>query len=191
MKTLWLVRHARPLIDTDRCYGRLDVAADAQATAEAAQALRTALHAALPVDLRDVHLSYSPLQRCEQLAHDLKALEADFTINPDTRLLEMDFGNWEGLRWDDIGEAAVSTWAQNLASHAPGNGESLAQMLHRVNAALQEARCRPQSHQVWITHAGVARCVQWLLQHGSRQPQSADWTLPAPACGQWLQVHLS
>ena len=191
MKTLWLVRHARPLIDTDRCYGRLDVAADAQATAEAAQTLRTALHAALPVDLRDVHLSYSPLQRCEQLAHDLKALEADFTINPDTRLLEMDFGNWEGLRWDDIGEAAVSTWAQNLASHAPGNGESLAQMLHRVNAALQEARCRPQPHQVWITHAGVARCVQWLLQHGSRPPQSADWTLPAPACGQWLKLSLS
>ena len=191
MKTLWLVRHARPLIDTDRCYGRLDVAADAKATGEAAQALRTALHAALQADLCDVHLSYSPLQRCEQLAHDLKALEANFTITPDTRLLEMDFGEWEGQRWDDIGEAAVSAWAQNLTSHAPGNGESLAQMLHRVNAALQEARSRPQSQQVWITHAGVARCVQWLLQHGETLPQSEEWALPAPAYGQWLKLNLS
>ena len=39
MKTLWLVRHARPLIDTDRCYGRLDMAADAQATRQAATIL--------------------------------------------------------------------------------------------------------------------------------------------------------
>ena len=34
---LWLVRHARPLVAPGICYGRLDMQADAQATADAAQ----------------------------------------------------------------------------------------------------------------------------------------------------------
>ena len=187
MKTLWLVRHARPLIEAGRCYGRLNVPADAQATQDAALALSQALKPWRG----DIHIHHSPLQRCEQLAHALKALEPDFIAKPDARLQEMDFGSWEGESWDAIGEAAINTWAQDLAAHAPGGGEPLMQMLHRVNAALQQARLAPQPHQVWITHAGVARCVQWLLQHSSLPPQSADWTLPAPACGQWLKLSLS
>lgn len=187
MKTLWLVRHARPLIDTDRCYGRLDIAADVQATRQAAQALHKAL---LPLR-GDLQLWHSPLQRCEQLALDLKALQPDFTATPDTRLLEMNFGHWEGQRWDDIGESAISAWAHNLAQHAPGDGESLAQMLQRVSQALEDARRNPSAHVVWICHAGVARCVQWLVQHGQQLPQSHEWTLPAPAYGQWVQIPLS
>ena len=31
-----------------------------------------------------------------------------------------------------------------------------------VNAALQEVRGSPAM--LWISHAGVARCVQWLLE---------------------------
>jgi alpha-ribazole phosphatase len=37
MSTLWLLRHAHPLVDAGVCYGRLDVAADAVRTAQAAQ----------------------------------------------------------------------------------------------------------------------------------------------------------
>ena len=94
MKTLWLVRHARPLIDTERCYGRLDIAADAKATRQAAQTLQQSLqrlHGRLQI-------RHSPLQRCRQLALDLQVLEPDFVSTPDGRLLEMDFGHWEGLR---------------------------------------------------------------------------------------------
>lgn len=118
-------------------------------------------------------------------------MEPDFTAKPDARLLEMNFGHWEGRHWDEIGKAAIDVWAQNLATHTPGNGESLAQMLQRVDSALQQARLSPQSQQVWICHAGVARCVQWLLQYGRQLPQSADWTLPAPGYGQWLQLQIA
>lgn len=186
-KTLWLVRHARPLIEPERCYGRLEVAADAQATEEAARTLHQAL---LPLR-GQLEIWHSPLQRCEQLVYSLKSIEPIFTSKLDARLQEMDFGNWEGQRWDDIGQAAVDEWAQNLALHAPGGGESLAQMLCRVQQALQQARRSTQPHMVWVCHAGVARCVQWLLQHGERPPQSHEWRLPAPAYGQWMQVVLN
>ena len=187
MKTLWLARHARPLIDTERCYGRLDIAADAQATRQAAQALQQSLQ---PLHGR-LQIRHSPLQRCRQLALDLQVLEPDFISTPDGRLLEMDFGHWEGLRWNDIGEAAIGAWAQDLARHAPGEGESLAQMLQRGQGALQDGLSSDGEHMVWICHAGVARCAQWLLQHGRRLPQSHEWTLPAPAYGQWLRLELS
>ncbi len=187
MKTLWLVRHARPLIDTERCYGRLDIAADAQATKQAAQDLLRSLR---PLH-GQLQICHSPLQRCRQLALDLQALEPDFASSADGRLLEMDFGHWEGMRWNDIGEGAISAWAQDLALHAPGDGESLADMLQRVHEALQDAAAGDSAHMVWICHAGVARCAQWLLQHGRQLPQSHEWTLPAPAYGQWLRLELS
>ena len=187
MKTLWLVRHARPLIDTDRCYGRLDVAADEHTTHLAAQALQQALQ---PVR-DDLQVWHSPLQRCKQLALDLQSLEPDFISNPDNRLAEMDFGHWEGQRWDEIGEAAISAWSQDLAGHAPGDGETLTQMLQRVSLALQGARSAPHQNIIWISHAGVARCAQWLVQHGPQVPHSQEWTLPAPAYGQWMKITLS
>ena len=39
---------------------------------------------------------------------------------------------------------------------------------------------------VWITHAGVARCVAWLQERGeSALPRSEDWPVAAPGWGEW------
>ena len=180
---LWLVRHAAPLVAPGTCYGALDVLADAQATRAAAERLATALPAGALV-------VYSTLQRCELLAHELQALRPDLTFTPDARLREMDFGRWEGLTWDAIGESAIDTWVAGFATHAPGGGESLAHMLHRVAAALQTAREWRTNQRaedvVWITHAGVARCVAWLQERGvSVLPRSDDWPVAAPGWGEW------
>ena len=180
---LWLVRHAAPLVAPGTCYGALDVPADVQATRAAAERLATAL----PPGAR---VAYSTLQRCELLAHELQALRPDLTFTPDARLREMDFGCWEGKTWDAIGKSAIDTWVAGFATHAPGGGESLAQMLHRVAAALQTARewrnDQGTMDVVWITHAGVARCVAWLQERGeSALPRSEDWPAAAPGWGEW------
>ena len=180
---LWLVRHAAPLVAPGTCYGGLDVPADAQATRAAAERLATAL----PPGARVAH---STLQRCELLAHELQALRPDLTFIPDARLREMDFGRWEGQTWEAIGKSAIDTWVAGFATHAPGGGESLAQMLHRVAAALQTARewraNQGAKDVVWITHAGVARCVAWLQERGeSALPRAEDWPVAAPGWGEW------
>lgn len=185
---LWLVRHARPLVAPGICYGRLDMEADAQATADAAQAL----HLALPADCLLVH---SPLRRCRQLAQALQVLRPGLASTADSRLLEMDFGEWEGQPWDALDRSAIDAWAADLAMHAPGRGESLATMLRRVDEALLQAKRISQGDGaardiVWITHAGVARCVQWLVREGSALPQAAQWTLPAPDFGGWRVMDL-
>ena len=180
---LWLVRHAAPLVAPGTCYGALDVPADAQTTRAAAERLSTAL----PPGARVAH---STLQRCELLAHDLQALRPDLTFTPDARLREMDFGRWEGQTWDAIGKSAIDAWVAGFATHAPGGGESLAHMLHRVAAALQTARewrtDQGAKDMVWITHAGVARCVAWLQEHAeSALPRPDDWPVAAPGWGEW------
>lgn len=185
---LWLVRHAAPQIAPGRCYGRLDVPAEPEATRQAARALAPAL----PARLAAVH--HSTLQRCEQLALVLQGLRPDLTLQPDARLVEMDFGRWEGRPWDAIARAEIDAWAAQLPRHAPGGGEALADMLARVAEALAAARRQAATggDVVWLTHAGVARCVQWLLRHGgARLPRAGDWTLPAPAYGRWMSVPLA
>lgn len=198
MSTLWLLRHARPLIDAGVCYGRLDVAADAALTAQAAKnfsAARAGSTSSIPsVAGAPAALCHSPLQRCEQLVRTLTALEPDLTHNAcaDARLQEMDFGAWEGLPWEQIPRAEIDAWAADLAHYAPGGGESLAAMLQRVKKALQHSWAHDSQHGqrdvVWVTHAGVIRCVQWLQQRGDALPTSAEWTLPAPGFGQWLAL---
>lgn len=182
---LWVVRHAAPLVAPGICYGALDVSADPAATQAAAQRLARAV----PATARVVH---SPRQRCTDLAHALRALLPDLPIQSDDRLVELDFGTWEGQAWDTIGRNAIDAWTTDFAHHAPGGGESLTSMLIRVQAALEDAQpaAGGAAHPVvWITHAGVARCVQWLLSaNAATLPRADQWPVAAPAWGDW-SVH--
>ncbi|KQO14946.1 phosphoglycerate kinase [Acidovorax sp. Leaf78] len=194
---LWLVRHAQPLVAPGTCYGALDVSADAAATHAAAARLA----AALPGQAR-VH--HSTLQRCEQLARSLQALRPDLASKPDARLVEMDFGAWEGRAWDTIARAEIDAWTASFANYRTGGGDNLASVLQRVAAAL-DAHCSPAASLaaqaplaggtvpdvVWITHAGVIRCVAWLRAHGSALPRSEEWPVAAPSWGEWETLGLT
>ena len=180
---LWLVRHGRPLIESGVCYGRLDVSADIEHTKSSA----IKLHSTLPADIQLIHCS--PLQRCQQLAAELLSARPG-SAQTDVRLQEMDFGAWEGQRWDAIAREEIDAWTDNFTACQPGNGESLQAMLARVKEALDEAR-QQEKDVVWITHAGVIRCVTWLLEHGDRAPQAREWTMAAPGFGEWFSLPLT
>lgn len=174
--TLWLARHAQPLVAVGVCYGALNVAADGQATQVAAEKLA----AALP---KDISVYCSPLQRCEQLAQVLSTLRPDLTTIFDSRLREMDFGHWEGQRWDAIGQPALEAWTADFARHRPGGGESVQMFMRRVTAAWDAVDTQPT---LWITHAGVVRACS-LLAAGIRNIQHANqWPHAAPGYGEWV-----
>ncbi len=186
---LWLARHARPLVETGVCYGRLDVAADHAHTLSSAEQL----HAALPPDI--AQWRSSPLLRCEQLANALADLRSSLpTRLSDARLVEMNFGLWEGQRWDDVPRDELDAWTDDFVGYSPGDGESLQAMLTRVQQALTESRAialREQKDVLWVTHAGVIRCVLWLVEHGKQLPSAKDWNAPAPGFGGWIALPLS
>ncbi|WP_137896729.1 histidine phosphatase family protein [Ramlibacter sp. 2FC] len=178
--TLWLIRHARPLVAPGVCYGALDVPAEPQDTRRAAERLAGALPPGLA-------LRCSPRQRCQQLAGALTALRPDLACTTDPRLAEMDFGAWEGQRWEALGAAALAAWSADFAQHRPGGGESVQTFMRRVGAAWDEARAARLEGQAlgWITHAGVIRAAG-LLASGIACPERADqWPPDAPGYGQW------
>ena len=187
--SLWLVRHALPLIDKGICYGQLDVQADLLETQKCAERLKNVLPAG-------AHLVSSPLQRCELLAHTLIDLQPGLTCIRDTRLQEMHFGQWEGRPWVDIDKTELAAWTDNFAHYQAGSasgagtassaGESVTQFMARVAAAFDELD--PSRDTVWLTHAGVIRAAT-LLAQGIRQLSRADqWPLDAPAYGQWCKL---
>jgi alpha-ribazole phosphatase len=177
MKALWLVRHAQPLLAPGICYGALDVAADEAATQEAARRLADAVPTGAIVIT-------SPLQRCEQLTQVLRGLRADLTYKADTRLMEMDFGHWEGQRWDAIPRAELDSWTAAFATWRCGGAESVCAFMARVTAVWDENRALNQSA-VWITHAGVIRAAT-LLARGMRHiDDAAQWPVQAPDFGTW------
>ena len=186
---LWLVRHAQPLVEAGVCYGSTDMPADVEHTR--ASALK--LHQALPSSA--VQWRCSPLQRCEQLAQSLEKLRGNLRPSrvSDVRLREMNFGKWEGQRWEAIERAEIDAWTQNFNHYAPGDGEALATMFSRVREVLTESRTlalREQQDIVWITHAGVIHCVLWLMQHGNRPPMAHEWTAKVPRFGEWISQPL-
>lgn len=174
---LWLARHARPLIEPGLCYGASDIAADTDATYEAAEALA----AQLP---RGLAVASSPLGRCVQLARALHELRPDLAFTRDARLAEMDFGQWEGRPWEAIAPAEHVAWMADFAGYRCGGGESVQAFLARVRLALDAMRANG-ADALWITHGGVVRAATLLVRGAPVPRQAADWPRDGLAFGRW------
>ncbi|EGI76350.1 histidine phosphatase family protein [Hylemonella gracilis] len=179
---LWLVRHAPPLIAPGVCYGASDVEADAERTAACAAQLALELPRGLTVHS-------SPLRRCLQLAQALCALRPDLQLRQDPRLREMDFGQWEGVRWDDIPRAAYEAWTADFGTERFGGQESVNDVLSRVAAAREEALAAGQEV-VWVTHGGVLRALALLGQGMNRLDRADQWPATVAGWGEWQSITL-
>lgn len=152
---LHLIRHPKPLVDPGICYGRLDIPAENPESV--AEQLQRELPPGLPV-------WSSPLRRCRALAELLHPAPC---IDP--RLVEMDFGRWEGVHWDAVPRAEIDAWAADVAGYAPPGGESPLMLQDR---ALDFVAGMDVPEAVIVTHAGVIRT---LLAHWRGLPPG-EWT---------------
>ena len=150
---VFLIRHPPPRIDPGVCYGRLDV--DCHAPESFAEDLRARLPAGIAV-------YSSPLRRALRLARALSPV-----VRVDARLAEMDFGTWEGRRWEEIGERETEAWATDILNFVLPGGESVAALRARV----LDFAATLKDDAALVTHAGVMRV---LAGHWRRLP-TADW----------------
>ena len=179
MKRLWLLRHGPVECAEGICYG----ASELKASEEASQAIARRVVAELPAG---VDFYSSPLARCAQLAFALEAIRPDLQAQFDTRIAEMNFGEWEGQAWNDIPRAEFDDWLSDFATvRAGGSGESTNTFMARVSDAY-DGWCASGEDAVWVTHAGVMRAVQ-LLHQGVRKVERADqWPTRPIALGELL-----
>lgn len=144
---LILVRHTRPKVAAGLCYGQTDLELAGTFANDAAAVL-----AALPAINR---VASSPLQRCRALARyiaDARELPLEF----DERLMEMDFGAWEGQPWSGIPMSEIDAWDEDFMHARPHGGESVAMFTSRVEAALADWSAHRETIAV-VTHAGAIK----------------------------------
>src|SRR5215471_12106018 len=93
--TVWLIRHGVPEGMEGRCYGRLDVALSAEGIRQA-----TAIANYLAGE-KLTRIYSSPMKRALETA---RAIAERHTLGVETleALSEIAFGDFEGLRYDDI-----------------------------------------------------------------------------------------
>ena len=143
---LILIRHA-PAVTGGRLAGRRDVPAEL-GDRGALQRLGEALK-----DARQVVTS--PALRCRQTA---EALFPAWTVSQDERLWEQDFGDQEGLKFEELPDLGELT-RDELAELASPGGESFADTVERVTPALEElaGRAIGDGPIAIVAHAGTVR----------------------------------
>ena len=138
-------RHPKPIGAAGRCIGRTDLPVDPRRAKRLAHRIRQhARRHGLPHAVVT-----SPLRRCADVGRWLRRW--GWTHRIDARLIELDFGAWDGRRWCDIAWDEVRAWEADFMDHAPGGGESLRMLRGRVHAVLAEGGpCLAVGHAGWI-----------------------------------------
>lgn len=166
-----LIRHLEPRGARDICYGRRDLPCDPTSLASEAAAIRARLPERA---LRESPVFTSPLSRCRALA---QALAAPRTPCIADELIELDFGAWEGTRWDALPRSALDAWAHDVWNYRPGGGESAAMVEERWRRWCGRAAPRGIEPVIVVTHAGVIRAA--LAASGALRREAAA-SVPVP-----------
>lgn len=107
----------------------------------------------------------STLRRCADFARELSAAR-DLPLRLDARLVEYDFGTWQGRRIEDLEReepAALARYRADPEHHVPPGGEDFAAFGRRITAALDDADTDPSQRVLVLTHGAVIRWVQCRL----------------------------
>lgn len=155
--TIVLVRHGRPAREVEgRCYGKLDVGLHAEGREQVRATARALVGEAL------VAIYASPRVRAVQSA-ELLAEGRGLTVQLDTRLAEIDFGAFEGRRYEEIEREhpeLYRAWMEHPTRVRFPGGEGFADMQRRVIATFDELRRRHAGEAIAIvSHGGVARII--------------------------------
>lgn len=154
--TIWLVRHPRPLIGPGICYGRRDLPLHPEGLAAIPGMVASLAPAAVTA------IWTSPARRCRIVA-DAIAAAHNIAQQTDPRLLELDFGAWEGLRWDAVPRQELDRWAADPMHFAPGGGETGAALVARIRSF--HADCLDAADGcVIVSHGGPLRVLGALLR---------------------------
>jgi len=109
---IYLIRHTSPAVEKGICYGQTDIGLSTDFESCATKIIHS-----LPSDISAIYSS--PSKRCTLLA-DL--LPFSLKVKIDLNLLELNFGDWEMKKWDDI--SPQEPWFSDYINTKVPGGES-------------------------------------------------------------------
>lgn len=162
-----LIRHTAVDVPTGTCYGQTDVPLKSTFEEEAA-VTKAALEGCGPID----YAYTSPLSRCTRLAAYCGYADAE----RDPRILELNFGEWEMMLFDDISDPHLQEWYADHINTPVSGGESFMMQFLRVSNFLDELRTKPWQRVAVFAHGGVLVSAQ--VYAGLVTPETAFAALP-------------
>ena len=153
------VRHGQTAHNRDgRLQGRADVELSARGLEQVAR-LATRLSS---TDIAAV--VSSPLRRARQTATAIAAV-AGCEVEIDDRLVELDYGDWDGRALTEIGTAEWAAWRAD-PTFAPPGGESLVAVTARVDAFCHDTLtgAAATANVIAVSHVSpIKAAVCWAL----------------------------
>lgn len=148
------VRHTAVDVPRGMCYGQTDVPLRASFEEEAAVVLSKV------EKLSHEKVYTSPLSRCTRLAAYCGFPDAE----RDLRLLEMSFGEWEGLfLYEMVDVPEVQWWfGDQLGRDTPG-GESIHKLRDRLLGFLREKQAAGEDNLLVFAHGGIQLSAEIIL----------------------------
>ena len=173
IRRLWLVRHGTTSWNTAQRYcGWSDIplsrTGQAQARWLARQLAPRSLQAIYSSDLSRAHETATYIA-------ERQARSVPMRISKQWR--ELNFGTWEGLTYNEIATQFQTELAffTDPLHHAPPNGESLTNLLQRLELALTDLQTETTEGDIAIvSHGGPLRA---LLCRLLQMPLNAQWQL--------------
>jgi alpha-ribazole phosphatase len=153
---VYLVRHTTPAVAKGVCYGQTDLDVTESFITEAA-----IIRQVLPNDI--MHVYSSPLQRCTKLAAQLFPKHA---IQLHNNLMEINCGQWEMQRWDDIPKEYINPWMDDFVNIRTPQGENYVDLFERVRNTFEGIIANPLPAAI-VAHGGVIRSI---LSHITNTP---------------------
>ena len=151
------VRHGETSHNREgRFQGRADVELSARGLEQVAR-LATRL------STWDIAAVYSsPLARARQTAMAVAAV-AGCEVEADDRLIELDYGDWDGRRLGDIGASEWAAWRAD-PEFAPPGGESLVAVTARVESFCRDRLVNGDANVIAVSHVSpIKSAVCWAL----------------------------
>lgn len=170
------IRHTSVKVEKGICYGMTDVDVTDTFPEEAAE-VRSRLAA---YDFDKVYCS--PLSRCRKLAaacgHESPVI--------DRRLLELNFGDWEMRRFDDIDDPVLQEWYDDYINVAPTGGESFMDQQARFIDFINDLKASGHDSVAVFTHGGILAQALVTLRGMTPQEVFAD----APVYGAIIEINI-
>ena len=154
---LVLLRHTQTAVASTICYGNLDV--------DLAESANTDISRTLALVPPVNRVFSSPLGRCKKLAKTI-AEKKEIAIVYDDRLIEMNFGSWQGRTWNDLPKRQLDEWTSDFLYAKPHGGESVAQFRSRIAEILRYLQGQVYDNEqiAIVSHGGVIRSMLALVQ---------------------------
>lgn len=145
---IYLIRHTTPAVDKGTCYGQADLDVTESFFDEAAL-----IKQYLPAHIQSVYAS--PLQRCSKLAQHLFP---SHNILFHDELKEINCGEWELKKWDDIPQEIVMPWMNDFVNVRIPGGESYLDLFERTTTMFESIAAKKETAAI-VSHGGVLRSI--------------------------------